>query len=250
MVMEYYYNKQIQKYIVQFMSVFQHLKVKTGQRNNGEIKSINIPISYGSKDRVTAAIKAGNTQNKPVVIPTMSTYMRNIALAPDRIKGRNTTTRNTSLPQGGIFPDDIQVIERQMPIPYNLTMELSLYVSNMDQHFQALEQILMLFDPILQIQTNDSMFDWTKITNIELQDINLEENHPINLDRRVIITTMSFKVPIWISLPADIKTNYVKKIFTRVSALDAVDFDNVVDAFDLQGLEYTKVFDLDDIDID
>ena len=43
---------------------------------------------------------------------------------------------------GGIFPDDLTVVKRAMPVPYDATIELSIYASNTQQMHQMLEQIL------------------------------------------------------------------------------------------------------------
>ena len=43
--------------------------------------------------------------------------------------------------------------------------------SNTDQKLQLLEQILVLFNPALEIQQNDNPVDWTTITTVELTDI-------------------------------------------------------------------------------
>lgn len=177
----------------------------------------------------------------------MTAYLRDMTINPARIKGRNVEVRQTYLPQGGLLPDDITTIKRQMPVPYDLTMDLTMYVSNIEQHFQLLEQILVLFDPILQIQTNDAAFDWTKISIMELFNISLEENFPVDTNRRMIVTTLTIKLPIYLSLPANLKNNYVKDIYMRVGTVDDSSFDFIVEDLDGQQIPYTKVKSGDDL---
>lgn len=216
---DYYYNKQIRRYIIQFMEIFRNLQCHTGIREDGEIRVMTVPISYGSKDRVTAAVLHKNTQNSPIRLPTMSTYVRAINMAPEMRKGIGGVRRETFLPKGGIMPDDIKTVRQLMPIPYTIDVDLSIWTSNSDQQFQIIEQILMYFDPILQIQTSDEKFDWTKITMVELTNLSFDEQFPIGTERRIIVTTLTFKLPIYISGPNELKASFVNDIYARISAV-------------------------------
>jgi hypothetical protein len=220
MLTSYYYNKQIKNYILQFANIFSGLIVKTGKDANGEIKDLNVPVVYASKDRVVAGLSSGGTQNKLHTLPMMSCYMTGIELAPERRKGVNAVDRRTYIPQGGIFLEDVEVAYRLMPIPYNLTFDLYIYVSNSDQSFQILEQLLMIFDPTLQLQTSEAALDWTKINSVELTGINNEENIPSGTEKRMIIWTLSFMVTAWISAPLEVKKNIVQKIILEYGGLE------------------------------
>lgn len=219
MINSFYYEGQIRSYLLQFCHVFAGLKVTTGKGECNEAEFMTVPISIGSRDRVVAAIQAGNTQNKPFSIPAMAAYMSSIALAPNR-KGVGVVDRRTYMPQGGSLPEDLRVMTRVMPIPYVMTVELALYASNTNQLHQILEQILVLFDPTLQIQTSDAAFDWTKLTSLELTGVNNEENYPPGGDRRIIMWSLNFDIPIYISAPVDIKDDVVRKIIITYGDLD------------------------------
>ena len=255
MIDTYYFNSQLSRYIIQFMNIFGGMTVMTGKREDGEIKEILVPIQYGSRDRVTASILGQNTQNKPLRLPVMSCYMQSIAYADQRKKGVGTVRNTTYVPQGGLLPDDARVVKQLMPNPYDVTMSLSVYTSNINTQHQILEQIFMLFDPILQIQTSDSMLDWTKITQATLRDINYEENYPAGTDRRMIVTTMSFEVPIYISAPANLKNEIVRKIYARIGvvdtdiALNKTNSSDILSQLDDQLVNYELLASSDDIDV-
>lgn len=235
----YYYDAQLKRYLTQFMSIFAGLTVRTGKRGNGEVSELAVPVVYGSKDRVAASILASNTQNKPIRLPMMSAYLTDLAFAPQRNTGAGQTRSIPHLPQGGMMPDDLTVVHQSRPIPYDLRVDLTLYTSNIDQHFQILEQILVFFNPTLEIQTGDSAFDWTKIVSVELSNVTFNENYPAGTDRRKIQTTLSFYVPIWISPPADLKRNLVQKIFARLHTGSFEDF--VLDSTDQNTDEYELI---------
>lgn len=247
----YHYEERIRNYILQFMAVFAGMKVRVGKLDDRESALIPVHLTYGAKDRVVASIFSDNTQNKPIRLPAMSTYMSGIEMAPDKRKGVGVTRRNVFLPVGGQFPDDIRTIEQLMPIPYNALIDLSIFTSNRDEHLQILEQILMFFDPILQIQISDDTFDWTKITTIELLSINYEENYPSGTDRRIIQTTLSFMVPIYVAIPAKIKNNWIADINLRVGLISQTTqgSHNIIAELDDLGFEYENLFTLDDFDL-
>jgi hypothetical protein len=234
MINNYYYNNQLRTYIQQFASVFTGLRVKTGKGKDGAESYIQAPVRYGSIDRVVAAITQRNSQNLLLQIPMMSCNLMGLDLAPERRKGVGVVDRRTVFPTGGVYPDDMRVIERVMPIPYNMTMELAFYASNTDQAFQMLEQILQLFDPTLQIQTSDKPFDWTKLTYIELQSVQTEENYPIGGDKRMVVWSFNFMVPIWIAPPADMKKDFVKTVVMRFGDMEGFSLDEYDNDGELQ----------------
>jgi hypothetical protein len=251
MALPYYYNEQIKRYLVQFMSVFSGLQVKTGKREDGTEKMIDVPIRYGNVDRVLGWIRAESTQNLPIKVPLMSMIYNDIQLDDSLRKGIGQQRRTTFLERGRIYPDDVNVVYQYMPVPYRIWLEVSIFSSNTDQQLQILEQILVLFDPTLQIQTNDSVFDWTKITTLKLENIGLENNYPIGGERNLRVVTLNFSMPIYLSLPANLRDNAIKEIRVRLDVVDETDLSNheMVAALDAKGIPYEEWFSLDNVDI-
>lgn len=215
----YMYEGQLRAYLLQFCNIFAGLKVQTGKGECGEDEFMTVPIVVGSRDRVVAALNAGNTQNRPFSLPMMAANMTGLALNPGGRKGLGVVDKRTFLPPGGIYPNDLKVVTRVMPIPYIMSVDLAMCASNTQQCHQMLEQILMLFDPDLQIQTSDTAFDWTKLTRVELTGISNEENYPAGTDKRMINWTLTFDIPIYISAPADIRDDIVRKIIITIGDL-------------------------------
>lgn len=249
---EYYYNHQLRKYLVQFMAIFADMKVQVGWTDDKQPRLISVPIINASKDRVVASIKGENTQNKPIRLPIMSAQLVGLNQAPDARKGVAGTRRKAFAPTGGLFPDDIKVVEQRMPVPYTAQLELGIWASNQDQHYQLLEQITMLFDPDLQFQRSDEVFDWTRISRVEMEDIRFDENVPSGGDRRLIQTFIGFTMPVYIAVPADVHQRYVKDIFMRIGMVgtDAETSFDIVQELDEAGVEYEHIFSLGDIEID
>lgn len=215
MISDYYHAEQLRGYLLQICGVFAGLQVETGQGKSGQTEKMSVPVVIGSRDRVVAAVQSGNTQNRPFALPVMAVNMSGLALNPNR-KGIGVVDNRVYLSQGGVFPEDLRTLTRVMPIPYLMSIDLSICTSNTQQTHQILEQLLMLFDPKLTIQTSDAAFDWTKITDIELVGISNEENYPAGTDRRIINWTLQFELPIYISPPADVRDDLVRKVIIRL----------------------------------
>lgn len=230
MINFYHYEGQIRGYLLQFCNIFAGLKVQTGKGECDEPEFITVPITIGSRDRVVAALQAGNTQNKSFSLPMMAANMTALNMSQSR-KGTGVVDSRVFLPAGGVYPDDLRVVQRVMPIPYTMTVDLSICTSNTQQTHQVLEQLLMLFDPTLQIQTSDAAFDWTKLSSVELVGLSNEENYPAGSDRRIINWTLTFDIPIYISAPIDIKDALVRKVIIQIGDLDGF----TVNEFDEDG---------------
>lgn len=250
----YYYDYQLLRYAIQFMAIFSNMKVKVGASATLPSRLIKVPIIYGSRDRVVAAIKSDNTSNKPLRVPTMSAIIRGIEMAPTLRKGIGQVRRKTVMPLGAEFPSGVRVVKQMMPVPYLARFDLVVYASNTDQHFQMMEQILMLFDPIVQIQLGDDPFDWTILTTVELKQITWEENFPSLAAPRVIQSSLSFECPVYLSPPADFKSNYIADIKVRLGVVPTTvnlrDSGQVIQALDAEGAIYEDLFTLADVDIE
>ena len=236
MINYFFYEGQLRKYILQFCAIFAGLQVQTGKNACGETEMLEVPCVYGTKDRVVAAIMAGNTQNTPYSLPIMAAHMRGLTVDDSRRKAFGYVDHRVAMPTGGVFPDDLKVVKRVMPIPYMMQLELSINTSNTQQMHQILEQILVLFNPDIQIQKSDAEFDWTKLTSVKLTGISNEENYPSGVDKRITQWTLEFEMPIYLSIPMGVRDEVVKKVVIQIGdstvmTLDEVDADGNIIPF-------------------
>jgi hypothetical protein len=108
-----------------------------------------------------------------------------------------------------------------MPTPYSLTVNADIWSTNTDQKLQIMEQILMLFNPSLEIQTTDNYVDWTSLSVVELESVTFSSRSiPTGTESEIDVGTLGFKTPIYISPPAKVKklgviTNIVMSIFNE-----------------------------------
>lgn len=217
---KYWYDHQIKRYVSQFAAIFQEMYVSVGKNASRDAGLINVPIIVGSLDRVAASAATGHTQNRMIRLPLMSVHVNGYEIRNDRMKGSGVVGRDTYVPLGGTLPQDGVVVTQRMAVPYNLTVNLHVYASNEDQLYQILEQIFVLFNPSLSIQTSDAAFDKARITDVELLNISNEDNFPPGTESGNISVTLTFKIEANMTIPADVHKNLVQKIIMRVSAVD------------------------------
>jgi hypothetical protein len=106
----------------------------------------------------------------------------------------------------GTSQGDSYTIERLMPVPYKLTVKLDIWTSNTEQKMQIIEQLAVLFNPSLEIQSTDNYIDWTSLTYVQLTDVLWSSRSvPAGPDEPIDIATLTFEMPIWISAPAKVK---------------------------------------------
>lgn len=249
-VTNFYYAQQLKHYAIQFMAIFADMQVTSGKNDyNSQSNIIHVPIKYGSMDRVVGAIKANNTQNTMVRVPIMAANLIDMDMARERMSGQGTGDRNVHLPIGTVFPDNLEVIYRRKHIPYNTVFELSVLTSNKDQQFQIIEQICLLFDPILQLQTSDDTYNASKISTVELKAITFDENYPAGADKRYIQTNFTFEIPLYLASPYDVRNEVVKKILLRLEAIPT--YQSFAQSAEVERPlpEYEELFSLSDFEI-
>ena len=214
MAQQYFYDGQIRRFLLQFARIFSNFQVEYGRDEEGNPTLIRVPVRYGDASRQAQTIIQNNSASSMPSAPLMTFYIT--ALDYDRPRMQdpyfvsNTSVRQRSydsdtdsytVNQGNAF-----TIERLMPVPYVMTLNLDLWTSNTNQKFQLFEQISTLFNPSLEIQSTDNYLDWTSLSVIELERTNWSSRTiPVGTEDPIDIYTMTFKLPIWISSPAKVK---------------------------------------------
>lgn len=237
----FFYDEQIRRYILQFLRIFAELKIELPPDDNGIRVQKRIPIRYGDISRMVAQILKDNSQNVTLSAPAFAGYITSIEI--DTTQRRDTTNVNpvraierTYNTQTGLYETtqaNRYTIERHMPVPYILTMNLDLWTTTQTDKMQLWEQILVIFNPSIQIQTNDNPLDWGAITEVELTGMNWSTRGvPQGSDTNNDVATFTFRIPIWISPPAKVKRQtIIEQIVTSVYDLDvsSLDLDRIFD---------------------
>ena len=210
----FFYDEQIRRYLLQFTRMFSLFEVEYGRDEQGTTDLIRVPIRYGDASRQAQTILNQNSANSLNATPLMTFHITGLTYDRDRMQEpyhvnkmmvRQRTwdpaTESYETTQGNAFQ-----IERLMPVPYKLTIDLDIWTSNTNQKMQLFEQIATLFNPSLEIQATDNYIDWTSLSVCNLDNVRwTSRSVPQGTDNPIDIMTMTFSMPIWISSPAKVK---------------------------------------------
>lgn len=221
-----------------------NFQIEYGNETDGVNKAalIRVPVRYGDASRNAQVILQENSRNSMPASPLMTFYISSLNYDRPRMQDPtfvskinvrqrtyDTATETYETTQGNAFS-----IERLMPVPYKMGINLDFWSSNTNQKFQMFEQISTLFNPSLEIQSTDNYIDWTSLTVVELEDIIFTSRSiPMGADNPIDMMTFKFNIPIWISSPAKVKKlGVVERII--VSIYDAQgDLNNAITNNDL-----------------
>jgi len=205
--MQHFYDGQIRRYLLQTIRLLSNFVIKYG---DGRL--VPVPVIYGDMDRQVANIIKQNSENKVNGPPRIAVYISGLEMDKERLadstfvgkihlRERGVENGEYNSSQGGNY-----TVERLMPTPYKLSVKADIWTGNTDQKLQILEQILMLFNPSLDIQTTDNFVDWTSLSVVYLDDVQFSSRQiPVGQDTPIDIATLTFSMPIWISPPAKVK---------------------------------------------
>jgi hypothetical protein len=211
----FFYDEQIRRFLLQFARIFSNFQVEYGRNEEGTDHTlVRVPVKYGDWSRQSQTVLNNNSASTMPSTPMMTFYITALDYDRPRIQEPNfvstiavrqrtydSDTDSYETTQGNAF-----TIDRLMPVPYKLTMNLDIWTSNTNQKMQLLEQILVLFNPALEIQSTDNYIDWTSLTTCDLQSVKWSSRIiPVGTDNPIDIATLTFTLPIWISSPAKVK---------------------------------------------
>ena len=233
--MDHFYDGQIRRYVTQFMRVFIGFKYKAGDGTE-----TTVPVKYGDMTRQVAAIIKENSENKMPTVPQISCYITGLELDTTRLSDATFVSkvhirerrymdaggeREYQNVQGGNY-----TVERLMPTPFKLTMKADIWTSNIDQKLQLTEQILVLFNPSLELQTTDNYIDWTSLSVLNLNSIGFSSRTiPVGTNDEIDVCSIEFDIPIWLSPPSKVKKlGIVQTVISNVFA-DSGDVINLED---------------------
>lgn len=231
--MQHFYDGQVRRYITQLMRLVSNFPVKDGKG-----KQTTVPVIYGDLTRQVSNIIRENSENKLPSAPRMAVYITALELDKDRLTD-STYTRSVNIRERAFdsATGEYQnsqgpnyTVERLIPTPYMMRANVDIWTSNTDQKLQILEQLLVLFNPSLEIQTTDNFIDWTSITVVNLESVQFTNRSiPVGAESEIDIATLTFSIPIYISPPSKVKkmgviTNVITSMFdeTRGTIEDGV----------------------------
>ena len=228
--MQFFYDGQIRRYITQIVRLMSNFAYKDGK---GALTTI--PVMYGDLTRQVANIIRDNSENKIPSAPRMAVYVTTLEMDRTRTADASYVSklhvRERAFDSNNKEYLNIQganyTVERLMPTPYTLGVNVDVWSTNTDQKLQILEQVLMLFNPSLELQTTDNYVDWTSLTVLDLNGITFSSRGiPTGTESEIDIATLQFTTPIFISPPTKVKKlGVITKIVTSIFNEESGDID-------------------------
>ena len=223
---QFFYDGQIERFIVQFIRLVSGFQVEFGKDRDGNVTLQRVPVYYGDSQKQVMSVLTNNSESTLPTVPAMAVLIKNISYDRDRVqdptfigkmhvrqRAYNDITQEYEEKQGNAF-----TIERLMPVPYTLELTLDIWTSNTKQKLQLIEQLAVLFNPAMEIQSTDNYVDWGSLSVVYLDSPNwTTRSVPVGTDNPIDVATLTFKMPIWISAPAKVKKlGVVQKIVSNV----------------------------------
>jgi hypothetical protein len=238
---DFHYSSQIRRFLIQFGKIFSNWYVTKGKDPAGNKILVRVPVMYGDSSRQASTIIANNSASNLPSAPMISYYISGLEYDQkrtqepffvDRINVRQRAydqdTQSYETTQGQAF-----TVERLMPVPYMLRLTVDLWTTNYQQKLEIMEQLGVLFNPSLEIQSTDNYIDWTSLTVVYQDGLTFSSRSiPQGTGNPIDVLSWKFYMPIWISAPAKLKKmGVIQKIITSIhegSAIDDIQNDDIL----------------------
>ena len=194
-----YYHGTIRKYIISFGNLFNDIVIARLNTAGERVRSIAVPLAYGPKEKFLVRLRQDPNFEQAVAItlPRMGFEITGMTYAPTR--KLSSTIKNVTLKSD----DNDRLKTQYVPVPYDINILLSIFVSNADDGAQILEQILPYFRP--EFTTNIRLIPEMNVvvdTPVVIQDVSIEDTYEGDFDtRRALIYNLNFSMKAYIYGP-------------------------------------------------
>ena len=231
MAQQYFYDQQIRRWLLQFMRLFGGFSVQMGKDANGNDYYHQVPVRYGDTTRMSQHILRKNSENTILSVPAISCYIAELLPNAER---RVSPTFQDSVQvyekaydtTAGSYQDKVgetYSLDRHSPIPYDLTINVDIWTSNTEQKLQLLEQILLLFNPSVNLQSSQNPYDWTSLAVVELINVTwTARSIPQGTDDIIDVASLIFTLPIFLTPPAKVRRQVlIHSILNNIGAANS-----------------------------
>ena len=189
-----YYYETIDRHVIAFGSLFDEVRIERTNSNGTLGQVIRVPLTYAPKNKLLLRTDVDNdaTKTAAVELPHMA-FQLLPSFAYDGSRRLTHLEKHNTLNKTN--PNHLKT--HYVPVPYNLQMELYVYVNKITDGNKIIEQILPFFTPdwtvnIEFIRDTNLTFD----VPIILESVEMDDSHWDNnfTERRVLIWTLRFLI--------------------------------------------------------
>lgn len=210
----HFYHRIVRKMVVSFGTIFNNIRlVRYNKAGTQEIERIIVPLQYSQKEKFYQRITQDPELTKEVqmTLPRMSFEL--VGITYDPLRKRNLFAESYS-------PESGQTIKAIRATPYDFQFELNIYVRNVEDGTQIVEQILPYFNPDLNLSLDIIGLSDQKIdVPFILQTVNYnveDEGIPDNI--RVLTWTLTFTVKGYMYGPIN-SVDVIRKVTANTYAM-------------------------------
>ena len=223
---QFFYDNQIRRFLLQFAKIFSNWYVTKGKDPNGNDILVRVPVMYGDQSRLVSTAIANNSASTLPSAPIITywitgleynqSWMQNptyIEKVNVRQRAYNTETQSYEQVQGQAF-----TVERLMPVPYTLRMQVDFWTTNYNQKLQLIEQLGTVFNPSLEIQSTDNFVDWTSLSVVYQDGLTFSSRSiPQGTGNPIDVLSWKFYMPILLSTSTKLKKmGVINKIIASI----------------------------------
>ena len=202
---QHFYHKSIRNTVIAFGTIFNNINIKRLDSSGNPLQTVRVPLSYAPKEKFIARLDqnanlTGDDSSVAITLPRMSFDVTGYAYDPSRKLNKNqriSVAKNTS-------GDEKTLNTQYMPVPYDVSFDLNVFVANSDDGLQVIEQILPYFQPDYTVTMimDRTYMDTKRDIPFILESVDYEDSYTGALtDRRRIIYTLKFTAKIYLHGP-------------------------------------------------
>jgi hypothetical protein len=223
---DFFYDGQIKRFLLQVIRAFSGFQYQTGVLADGTQQTRVVPCRMATQNRQVGYIMQNNSANTLTSCPLITVFIKGVEINRERTQSPshvstvhvNERQFNPATQQYTGALGNQYTIERRMPHPLDITIQVDVWTSNEMQKHQLFEQIFMMFNVGFDIQNSDNPVDWSALTTMLLEDVTWSSKAiPVGSSDQIDIMTFMFKLPVWITPPAKVKEQHmIQQIVTNI----------------------------------
>jgi hypothetical protein len=181
------------RYVALFGTLFNDIKITRDDANGKTLQSFKVPIGFGPREKFLARTDGDENLDRGYaeLLPRMAFEITGMSYDPSR-KGATTQTWNTKTDRAG---SRSSYLKAYMPVPYKLSIRLSILANRSLDATRIVEQILPYFTPDWTVTARiiDELPDYALDIPIVLVNTSYEDDYEGGFnDRRVLTWNLDF----------------------------------------------------------
>ena len=193
---EYVCHEILRRTIISFGTLFNDINIRHSDSSDNTVSEMKVPLAYGPSQKFLARLEQQSNLNKPVqmTLPRMSFEFIGLSYDPTR---KVTTTQQFIT---GTKADKKEARKTYLPVPYNMSFELSVMTKLNDDMLQIVEQILPYFQPAYNLSVNLVETIGEKKISVILDSVTMNDDYEGNsVWLNLCFPFYSKNLPVWSS---------------------------------------------------